>query len=156
MARKKLETEVSLPQLNMTPMIDVIFQLLIFFMCTIKFRTMEGKLQSYLPKDKGMRNVAYQPLAQEIRAIIKYDETTGEVKFWLAENRMANIDALMEGIAAKHAEYKKTIDRPVPVIVDAEKNVPFMEVVRVLDLCTGRGIEGVEFALPPIPAKKQP
>ena len=39
--------------LNMTPMIDIVFQLLIFFMLTLQFKEVEGKLMSVLPKDKG-------------------------------------------------------------------------------------------------------
>ena len=40
--------------LEMTPMIDVTFLLLIFFMCTLKFKTLEGKLNAFLPKDVGV------------------------------------------------------------------------------------------------------
>ena len=46
-------------KLEMTPMIDVTFLLLIFFMCTIKFKTLEGKLEAHLPK-----NVGPEPTAQ--------------------------------------------------------------------------------------------
>ena len=41
-------------KLEMTPMIDVTFLLLIFFMCTIKFKTLEGKLDAFLPKQEGV------------------------------------------------------------------------------------------------------
>lgn len=41
-------------KMEMTPMIDVTFLLLIFFMCTIKFKTLEGKLAAFLPKDVGV------------------------------------------------------------------------------------------------------
>jgi hypothetical protein len=41
-------------KLDMTPMIDVTFLLLIFFMCTLKFKTLEGKLSAFLPKDVGV------------------------------------------------------------------------------------------------------
>lgn len=41
-------------ELEMTPMIDVTFLLLIFFMCTIKFKTLEGKLSAFLPQDVGL------------------------------------------------------------------------------------------------------
>ena len=39
---------------DMTPMIDVVFQLLIFFMLSIKFKVLEGKLSAFLPKDVGV------------------------------------------------------------------------------------------------------
>ncbi len=43
-------------KLDMTPMIDVVFQLLIFFMCTIKFRNLDAKLSAYLPRDVGVNS----------------------------------------------------------------------------------------------------
>jgi biopolymer transport protein ExbD len=46
---------------DMTPMIDVVFQLLIFFMLTIKFKTLEGKLAAYLPKDVGVNQTQAVP-----------------------------------------------------------------------------------------------
>jgi len=46
---------------DMTPMIDVVFQLLIFFMLTIKFKTLEGKLAAYLPKDVGVNTSPATP-----------------------------------------------------------------------------------------------
>ena len=41
------------PSLAMTPMIDITFLLLIFFMLACKFRTIEGKLKAFLPKGQG-------------------------------------------------------------------------------------------------------
>ncbi|MBC8330109.1 MAG: biopolymer transporter ExbD, partial [Planctomycetes bacterium] len=40
-------------RLEMTPMIDVTFLLLIFFIVTLNFRTLEGRLDATLPKDHG-------------------------------------------------------------------------------------------------------
>ena len=41
-------------ELDMTPMIDIVFQLLIFFLLSAKFIALEGQLSSYLPKDRGL------------------------------------------------------------------------------------------------------
>jgi len=49
-------------ELEMTPMIDVTFLLLIFFMCTLKFKTLEGKLAAYLPKDVGVNSSESDPI----------------------------------------------------------------------------------------------
>lgn len=57
MARKKNKQADAVQEevkLELTPMIDVTFLILIFFMCTLKFKTLEGKLVSYLPTDKGL------------------------------------------------------------------------------------------------------
>lgn len=49
--------------LEMTPMIDVVFQLLIFFLLSAKFIALEAQIQSYLPKDKGL---SAEPTPQEL------------------------------------------------------------------------------------------
>ena len=41
-------------QLNMTPMIDIVFQLVTFFLLTLHFSTPEDRLESQLPKDRGL------------------------------------------------------------------------------------------------------
>ena len=41
--------------MDMTPMIDIVFQLLIFFLLSAKFISLEGQLSSYLPKDRGLQ-----------------------------------------------------------------------------------------------------
>lgn len=43
---------------NMTPMIDCVFLLLVFFMCAAKFKTLDEKLVTRLPKNLGPHDVA--------------------------------------------------------------------------------------------------
>lgn len=59
--RQMLDQEV---KLDMTPIIDVTFNLLVFFMCTLKFRTLEGKLETWLPSDRGL-SAAVRPVPRE-------------------------------------------------------------------------------------------
>lgn len=59
------------PKLGMTPMIDITFLILIFFMCTMKFRTLEGTLAAELPKDVGVNHGAIDELEKlEIRIVV--------------------------------------------------------------------------------------
>jgi hypothetical protein len=59
-------------KLDMTPMIDVTFLLIIFFMCTLKFKTLEGKLSAFLPKDVGVNTTPAEPKEKiEIRMDVK-------------------------------------------------------------------------------------
>jgi biopolymer transport protein ExbD len=70
MVRRKVE-EVETDGADMTPMIDVVFQLLIFFMLTMQFKEVEGKLLSQLPKDKGLApSHVLQPELQEVRIVL--------------------------------------------------------------------------------------
>ena len=58
-------------KLDMTPMIDVVFQLLIFFMCTIRFRSLEAKLSAYLPKDVGVNSAPAAAPVEKLDIVIK-------------------------------------------------------------------------------------
>ncbi len=62
-AQEKIEME-------MTPMIDVTFLLLIFFICTLKFKTLEGKLAAYLPKDVGVNQSQAEPI-EKVEILLK-------------------------------------------------------------------------------------
>ena len=48
---------------DMTPMIDCVFLMIIFFIC-IDFKVLEAKLPAYLPKDKGGRPQTVEPQEQ--------------------------------------------------------------------------------------------
>ena len=46
------KTELTHAEVDMTPMIDVVFLMIIFFLC-IDFRVLEAKLPAFLPRDRG-------------------------------------------------------------------------------------------------------
>ncbi len=48
---------------DMTPMIDVVFLMIIFFIC-IDFKILESKLPAFLPKDKGSQTDVVKPQEQ--------------------------------------------------------------------------------------------
>ena len=48
---------------DMTPMIDVVFLMIIFFIC-IEFKVLESKLNAFLPTDKGSQNTVVEPEEQ--------------------------------------------------------------------------------------------
>jgi len=52
--------------LNMTPMIDVVFQLLIFFMLSMHFKEIEGKLITTIPRGPGFSD-AHSPPDLDVR-----------------------------------------------------------------------------------------
>jgi biopolymer transport protein ExbD len=79
---KRRPIEETVPQdPPMTPMIDVIFQLLIFFLLTLKFSTQEGKMLSHLPKDKGLApSDVVNPEINEVRIALCADAAGGGIK----------------------------------------------------------------------------
>jgi biopolymer transport protein ExbD len=54
MARRHLPEPEDEARIEMTPMIDVTFLLLVFFLCTLRFKSLEGRISAYLPKDVGI------------------------------------------------------------------------------------------------------
>lgn len=73
MARSKKASEAIQEEvkLELTPMIDVTFLILIFFMCTLKFKTLEGKLVSFLPTDKGLAPKPEELKSEDVEIILR-------------------------------------------------------------------------------------
>ncbi len=156
--RKRVPDEDKLDELPLTPMIDVIFQLLIFFMCACHFKQIEGKLQSYLPKDKGLNPIpVLEPELREIRIILRL-QPGNIISAHVEKRHIANFPAdpkRLKGISdewdALGAEvgslYQPSVatNRPIPVKIDADGKVPFQYVVSSLDACLRNGVKDVEF-----------
>ena len=65
-------------ELNMTPMIDVIFQLVLFFVFSMEFLAFEGQLNAYLPKDRGLDPPPGPPIIiQQITLALVWDPQDG-------------------------------------------------------------------------------
>jgi hypothetical protein len=69
-------------EINLTPMIDVVFQLIIFFMCAMKFKTLEKKIEAFLPKDRGLAKTPEKIEEKvQIKVIITQTEDEGVPHF---------------------------------------------------------------------------
>lgn len=138
--------------LPMTPMIDVIFQLMIFFMCSIHFKSLEGKLYSYLPKDKGMNlTVVTDPILDEVRIALIFNESKPPLMtdIKIGQHVIPDMDALYDKLKAiwQDAVASATSpDRIIPFKIDAQPKIPVQAIVKVLDVCKKVGISKVEFA----------
>lgn len=68
-------------ELNMTPMIDVVFQLLAFFMFTLKISTVEGNFDIKMPSPtKMVQSIDSQP-ALKVRLIAKGDGSLAQILY---------------------------------------------------------------------------
>jgi Biopolymer transport protein ExbD/TolR len=50
--------EMEETEMNMTPMIDIVFQLIVFFLLTLKFKSVDERIDSKLPKDRGIQSTS--------------------------------------------------------------------------------------------------
>ncbi len=118
-------------QLNLTPLIDVVFLLLIFFMVTTTFNK-DTQLQIDLPK------VATQQLSDS-EAIQVFVNRQGQIA--LENELLLNTSALTLTDAIKaHAKYNPQ----GKVILSADAQAPHQMVVRVMDVAAQLGYQQVQ------------
>ena len=139
--------------INVTPMVDIIFCLCIFFFCSFHFRQLEGKMESWLPKDKGVN--ATPPLkinVDDIRIFLKFHSNavnaSQAVTRQVASTPVANDDELRSVLRASVQNQTKAGATEIPIIIDSDPSVPWKEVMSVLSLCRLEGLTRLEFAGP--------
>jgi len=130
-------------ELPMTPMIDVIFQLIIFFICTSSFLPPE----SILPTDLSMAGsvsagTAVDPAIRDLDEIVVKLLWGDEGIAWEVNQRRYRSLAEVRAVLAAVAEVK--ID--LPVILDVDRQVPLEHVIDVYDLCRQIGLQKIQFA----------
>jgi biopolymer transport protein ExbD len=145
--------------LNVTPLIDIIFCLCIFFICSFHFKELQGKLDSWLPKDKGNQGGGPTTATMdEIRIIIR-KSAAGPTEINYGARQVGTLtgdpgsdagifDNLENLIATQYEEYRSAGKQDASVIIDGEPQVPWKDVLTVLDRCKKRNIDKVEFAQP--------
>jgi biopolymer transport protein ExbD len=152
MARRKAGEGLEAEELGLqlTPMIDVIFQLLIFFMVNIKFRTLEGLLKAFLPPASA---VPTSDPEKKKKIVIDVQELTGGgVLISLNKEPLGGADdkerydvlyQRLRGVRETFAGEKMP-----PVIINAGMEVQYRYVVKALNACGKAKIEDVMFATP--------
>jgi len=134
--------------INVVAMVDVIFCLCLFYMCSFKFKQLEGKFDSWLPLDKGDSGVmkGNEPI-QEIRVALFWNETTQSTVRKFLIHTIENDAELQTLIHNQHADNLSVGRSDVPVIIDAEAKVPWYEVINVINMAKKEKISKIEFAL---------
>lgn len=131
----------------MTPMIDVIFLLLIFFVCTAGFQrveqilpthmTLPGQVQSELPPPEEFQDL--DTIVIQLRWIDGRPEW--EISGRLYES-LPEVQSLLAAIATQ-------VRSDLPVVLDVGAVVPMENVIDLYDACRLVGLERVQFAASP-------
>ncbi len=133
---------------NVVPLVDVIFCLCVFFMCSFKFRQLEGKFDTWLPKTQGLpdSNIPV-PEPSEMRLAIRWDEATRSVERRFGVRVVAD-DADLERTFAGARDAWIARGKPdAPLTIDSDVLVPWSEVTNVVNLAKRIGLANVQFAL---------
>ena len=131
-------------ELKMTPMIDVVFLLLVFFLWTSSFEEPEFLLPSAIaepPTAAGSNTVSSAPVEAFDEIIIGVVMKDGVPTILFNSQRIEDIEALRQRL-------RKIIDIGVlpPVIVDPSRDVPMGTAIEVYDVARQVGFDRVLFA----------
>jgi biopolymer transport protein ExbD len=130
---------------DLTPMIDVVFLLVIFFLCTVSFRVLEGRLDTQLPRDGGGSPTVARDLIHPIPLHVERD-TLGErgLSLHLGARRvsLSSLTDLLTGLVAG--------DPGTRVRISTGEGVLYGQVMAVLDACVAGGVGEVTFAAVPL------
>lgn len=117
-------------QVDLTPLIDCVFMLLIFFMVTTVFITTKG-----LNVDMPKASTAESQPGKDINLIVEEDGTME------LNGDLVTMDELGEGIKRLREQLQTE-----NMILQAHPNTVHSKVVDIVDISRGQGIEGIAFA----------
>ena len=119
---------------QIAPMIDMVFILLIYYVCTTAMGQLERQMDLELPTaEKGV--VARQRTPYFIN--ITKEGTV------LISNRVMSDDELRAWLKELHDSYGAA---PPPVVIRADKETAFQHFVKVLDACAAADVRNVAYA----------
>ena len=136
-------------ELKMTPMIDVVFLLLVFFVWTSSFELPEFDLPSAIAETPaGGSQVGADPAPAEAfdEIVIGLKIQAGQVQIEFNGQPLADVPALQ----AKLAEIISLGVQP-PVIVDPDDEITMNVAVQIYDAARAAGADRVLFAADPSP-----
>ncbi len=115
------------PTLNLTPMIDIVFLLIIFFMVGTKFSELERKIGLELPSVSDSGTLSAAP---EKKLVNVYQD--GRIEL---DRTTVSLAELTERLAVARREYPK-----LGVLVRGDADSKYQSVARVLNACRQAGI----------------
>jgi len=131
--------------INVTPLVDIIFCLCVFFMISFKFKQLEGKFDTWLPKNKGFEGMPLKAVIEEIRVALFWNEdSTVTRKFGV--RKVPDDEELQQLISASYADFKRLNKPDVGLTIDADVRVPWEAIVGVMNIGKKAGVAKVEFA----------
>ncbi|MFH1846813.1 MAG: biopolymer transporter ExbD [Candidatus Omnitrophota bacterium] len=121
------------PAIQMAPLIDIIFLLLIFFMSASIFYQLETEINITVPTAAESSDIERSP--GEIIINIRQDGTV------IVNQRELTYESLRKMLLRISELYKGQ-----QVIIRADRQTYHKDVIKVLDLCAGAGIWNVSFS----------
>ena len=123
-------------EINITPLIDIVFLLIIFSMVVSQFAKLQAEGLKLPEAHEGQR-----PAAPSDGRVVINVLTDGRIKVAGKAQSMASLGALLSAEAARRGAAR------VSAVVRADRRTPWAWVSQVLELCAARRIDRVKVAV---------
>jgi len=123
-----MELEHGLKQIDIAPLIDMVFQLLIFFMLTSNF-VMQPGIKINLPKAVTSEIVKFE----KIEIVVSSENVTYFNSKVVSTNELKNL-------------LKQAAKREQPILIKADSRASLGRVVEIWDICRDLGITQINIA----------
>ncbi|MBA3027199.1 MAG: biopolymer transporter ExbD [Proteobacteria bacterium] len=125
--------------INITPLIDVIFLLMVFFIMTINFNKSGGVLENQLPQVSSTESSDSSKDYETVRLKIKMVKEDTELKIYLQERVVFNYEDLLL--------YLNKLPNDILIVFEPSNNVPYKHVIGVYNMCLKSKKERIVFSL---------
>jgi len=119
--------------INLTPMIDVVFLLVIFFMVGARFGEAEGRIQVNVPGVGELRSMAREPDERLV-------EISGDGRVVL-DNQVVSLEQLAQQIRYDFQQYPQ-----IRVAVRGDGEASFQKIAEVLQVIRSTGVQQMGIA----------
>ena len=126
--RRHMELEHGLQQIDIAPLIDMVFQLLIFFMLTSSF-VMQPGIKINLPKAVTSEIVKFE----KIEIVVSSENVTYFNSKVVSTNELKNL-------------LNQAAKRQQPILIKADSRASLGRVVEIWDICRDLGITQINIA----------
>lgn len=128
---------------NLTPILDMVFQLITFFMLVINFKGAANDLTLKLPVLGSARPIKADEASSEALMVLNID-ANGKAKVFGVEKDLktfipSEARLLAMKTALKKKDFKKGDELETTVIIRADKEIAFEKLNEVIKLCQDNG-----------------
>ncbi len=124
---------------NMTPLIDIIFLLMIFFLLAINFQKPEGAINNMLPQMGRQGNSDATKDWETVSLKIKMVRKNNLMKIYLQERVVFTYTDLLH--------YLNQLPHDILIIIEPDDNVPYKHVIGVYNICMKSKKKDIVFSL---------
>ena len=144
---------------NLAPLIDVVFQLILFFLVTSSFTWYSG-MKVKLPEassavmDRPLETITLEitrtnePVQPERLMVRWWEEGIDGMLFWPLKEDV-DPTAGLGVLRLKLADYKRGLEegRNPSIVIAAEDSIPYQSVITVIDMCEQLGLSDIVLAI---------